>query len=457
MIKDNRILIQDIIRHDYHEIKPGSDIKLGPAMDIISVCGRIKSLRKMGKCIFLHIEENFRKIQVFISKNIVEESKFIAAKSWKVGDHIEAEGSLFKTEAGEITIKAKDIKLLQEFKQFMPDLHNGITDPETKYRHRHLDLLVNEDSVSIFRKRISMIAEIRQFLAYEKFLEVETPILHGIVGGASAKPFKTVLNYLNEEVNLRIAPELYLKRLMVGGFSRVFEIGKSFRNEGISHKHNPEFTSMEMYMAYSDYHDMMELTNNLLLRIVDKKILRDIRKITLNESLLMHNSDMNIHHLNDEEFLNQKLNSLGVKRKMTKGEMLFELFEQTVEDNLIDPTFIIDYPLDVSPLAKTKEDDPELVERFEFFVNGMELANGFSELTDPIEQSKRLKQQIEKKNAGNDEAMEYDQEFLDALEYGLPPCSGCGIGIDRLVMYATNCHSIKDVILFPFLRRLTNK
>jgi len=409
-----------------------------------------------------------RRIQLYIKSNEISEELYEEFKTWDIGDIVGAVGIVFKTKTGELSVRITGIQLLSKALRPLPDKWHGLTDQETKYRQRYLDLIVNEKTRDVFQARTKIIQLVRTFLNQRDFLEVETPMMQPIPGGATARPFVTYHNTLGQNLYLRIAPELYLKRLVVGGFERVFEINRNFRNEGVSTKHNPEFTMLEFYQAYADYKELMDLTEMLLRYIAENLLGRttviyqgqeyDLAKpwarMTVKESLLHYNSDLNLDTLNNKaNFINyMQAKGYNVEEAWGLGKLHFELFEHTVESKLIQPTFITEYPTDVSPLARCNDFDPTITDRFEFFIGGRELGNGFSELNDPEDQAERFRMQVEQKEAGDKEAMHYDDDYVQALEYGLPPTAGEGIGIDRLVMFFTDSASIRDVILFPHMR-----
>jgi len=436
---------------------------------VYSLAGRLMSKREHGKTVFGNIQDRSGIIQIYINKKEIGDSSFDNfQKFFDVGDIIWVKGSIFTTKMGEITLKVKELELLSKCLHPLPEKYHGLVDIEQRYRQRYLDLISNPESRIRFQKRSKIIQSIRDFLIKKDFLEVETPMLHPIAGGAAARPFVTHHNTYDIDLYLRIAPELYLKRLVVGGVERVFEINRNFRNEGISTKHNPEFTMIEFYMAHGNYKDGMELTEKLIQKSVKenfnsldvefdgKNISYEapFKRLTIEESLV------EIGGLCKEQICPKKIDevfsehNLEMARKNASyGEKIFFLFEIFVEKKIVQPTFIIGYPIEVSPLAKRDPNNPEIAARFELFVCGMELANGFTELNDPIDQESRFKQQVEAKKAGDEEAHEHDADYVRALEYGLPPTVGVGIGIDRLVMLLTNTTSIKDVILFPTLKK----
>ncbi|MBD3231896.1 lysine--tRNA ligase [Candidatus Dependentiae bacterium] len=434
-----------------------------------TLAGRLMSVREHGKTIFANIQDRSGNIQLYIRENDLGEERFKYFQNMiDLGDIIWVKGSVFKTKMGEITLKVQNLKLLSKCLHPLPDKFHGLVDIEQKYRQRHLDLISNSESKEKFIRRSKIVQSIREFLLNKDFLEVETPMLHPIAGGAMAKPFVTHHNAYDMDLFLRIAPELYLKRLVIGGLERVFEINRNFRNEGVSTKHNPEFTTLEFYMAHGDYKDGMELTEKLI-NFVVKKIFgtnkiryqnmeidfsAPFKRLTVEESLIQLGGFLadQISEKNIDKTMHRHAIEIG--KHAGYGAKLFALFEQRVENKLIQPTFIIGYPVEVSPLAKRDEKNSEITARFELFVAGMELANGFTELNDPFDQAERFRQQVQAKAAGDQEAQDYDQDYIKALEYGLPPTVGVGIGIDRLVMFLTDTPSIKDVILFPTMKKI---
>jgi lysyl-tRNA synthetase class 2 len=389
-------------------------------------------------------------------------------KKWDIGDIVGAEGALFKTKVGELSVRVDDIRLLTKALRPLPEKFHGIADQEIKYRQRYLDLIMNDESRKTFLMRSQIVAYIRQFLADRNFLEVETPMMQAIPGGATARPFETHHNALDMGLYLRIAPELYLKRLVVGGFERVFEINRNFRNEGLSTRHNPEFTMLEFYQAYAEYGDLMDLTEAMLKglaeNVVGNRVVeyqgekydfgKPFDRMTVLESILHFNADLKLSDIDNREAAVKVADNLKIpiKESYGLGKVQIEIFEKTVEDRLMNPTFITAYPVEVSPLARRNDDNPHVTDRFEFFVGGREIANGFTELNDAEDQAERFRMQVEEKEAGDDEAMHYDADYIVALEHGMPPTAGEGIGIDRLVMLFTDAPSIKDVLLFPQMR-----
>tara|TARA_Y100000034_G_scaffold35897_1_gene44097 strand:- start:20342 stop:21844 length:1503 start_codon:yes stop_codon:yes gene_type:complete len=433
----------------------------------VSIAGRVTAKRRQGKVIFMDLLSNGDRIQLFVSKNEVGEIVFEELKTWDMGDIAYFSGHLFRTMKGELSIMVKEVELLTKSLRPLPEKHHGLKDTEVCYRQRYLDLMTNKESRDRFVKRTRIIKTIRNYLDSQDFLEVDTNILQSIPSGANAKKFDTHMDSLNLDLSLRVAPELPLKRLVVGGFERVYEIGKNFRNEGLSTRHNPEFTMIEFYEAFSDYHKLMDKTEAMLqlvaMEVNDSPILEygehtidfsNFRRMTVLEAIVLHEPSINIEDLRDfdkavkiAESFNIEINS-----NWTIGHVQMELFETLAEEKLIQPTFVTEYPVEVSPLARINDDNPLVTDRFELFIAGRELANGFSELNDPIDQHERFVSQIKEKELGDDEAMPYDHDYVQALEYGLPPTAGEGIGIDRLVMLFTNSHSIKDVILFPQMK-----
>jgi lysyl-tRNA synthetase class 2 len=430
--------------------------------------GRMMTRRIMGKAAFVHIQDMSGKIQVYLKREDLPEEMYESFKTWDIGDIIGVEGSVFKTKTGELSVKATAVRLLTKALRPLPEKFHGLTDQETCYRQRYLDLIMNQDTRQTFKARSNVINYIRQFLNERQFMEVETPMMHVIPGGASARPFKTHHNALDMPLFLRIAPELYLKRLVVGGFERVFEINRNFRNEGLSTRHNPEFTMLEFYMGYADYRDLMNLTEEmfrelaeLVLGTTDVPYQGDVydfgkpfARMTILEAIAHYNPSVEVADLYDMATTRGLADSLNIAYTPTDSlsKIHVNIFEETVEHQLKDPTFITAYPTEISPLARKNDEDPSITDRFELFIGRREIANGFSELNDAEDQAARFQEQVLAKQAGDDEAMHYDADYVCALEYGLPPTAGEGIGIDRLVMLLTNKPSIRDVILFPHMR-----
>ncbi len=433
----------------------------------VAVAGRMMLKRVMGRASFATIQDMSARIQLYITADAVG-TAHEAFKHWDLGDIVGGSGRLFKTKTGELSIKVTKIRLLAKALRPLPEKFHGLTDQEQRYRQRHVDLITNPEARDVFIKRSLIVQAIREFFVARGFLEVETPMMHSIPGGAAARPFKTHHNALDMELYLRVAPELYLKKLVVGGLERVFEINRNFRNEGISTRHNPEFTMLEFYEAYRDYHDLMDLTEELLRglaqRVLGTQIVeyqgtsidlgRRFDRLTMAQAIHQYNPDYSLDELEQTAFLQAALAPHAVAVFPTDGIGLLQLklFEATTEAKLAQPTFIIAHPTDVSPLARASDANPQVTERFELFITGREIANGFSELNDPEDQSARFKAQAVAREAGDEEAMYYDADYIRAMEYGLPPTAGEGIGIDRLVMLFTNSASIRDVILFPQLK-----
>ncbi|HMT02603.1 MAG TPA: lysine--tRNA ligase [Burkholderiales bacterium] len=434
----------------------------------VKIAGRMMLKRIMGKASFATLLDGIAKIQIYISKVHVGEEKYEDFKHWDIGDILGVCGYLFKTKTGELTVEVEQIELLSKNLRPLPEKFHGLTDQEICYRQRYVDLIMNIDTKNIFIKRSKIIQSIRESMVSANYLEVETPMMHPIPGGATAQPFITHHNSLDMPLYLRVAPELYLKRLIVGGINRVFEINRNFRNEGLSTRHNPEFTMLEFYESYADYKKMMQLTEQIIRKAAldsigtlqceyQGKIVNlenDFDKLTIINAIIKYNPQYTFDNLNNIDFLKEEIYKLTKEKPSTNslGVLQLLLFEETTEAKLWQPTFILDYPIDASPLARQSDTNPEITERFELFVVGRELANGYSELNDPEEQAERFKKQVAEKNAGNKEAMHYDADYIRALEYGMPPTGGCGIGIDRLTMLFTNAASIRDVIFFPHMR-----
>ncbi len=433
----------------------------------VSLAGRIRTIRVMGKASFAHIQDETGQIQVYVKVNDLGEEAYQYFKSFDIGDIIGVSGKVFRTRRGEVTLAVNSFILLSKALRPLPDKWHGLKDVELRYRQRYVDLIVNPEAKKVFEQRSKALNAIRTFLTNRGFLEVETPVLHPIAGGANAKPFITHHNTLDMQLYLRIAPELYLKRLIVGGFDRVFELGKNFRNEGISTKHNPEYTSLELYQAYVDFHEMMEITEELVAYVANEllgttKINYQGKEIDLTppwprvtmEESLQRFAGIDFAAVTDDAAARElaKTKGLKVQSDTTRGEVLAALFEEFVEDKLIQPVFITHHPVEISPLAKRTPEHPEVTDRFEPFINGWEIANGFSELNDPLDQRERFEKQVQAREKGDEEAHMMDEDFITALEIGLPPTGGLGIGVDRLLMLLTDSPSIRDVILFPHMR-----
>ncbi|WP_266157169.1 lysine--tRNA ligase [Dyella silvatica] len=436
----------------------------------VKVAGRMMLKRDQGKVGFVQMQDVSGRIQLFIHQGTVGEDSYKAFKGWDLGDIVGAEGLLMRTKTGELSVKVDTLRLLTKSLRPLPDKRHGLADVEQRYRQRYVDLIVTEEARNTFAKRSKIIGFMRQWLEAEprRFMEVETPMMHIIPGGATARPFVTHHNALDLDLYLRVAPELYLKRLVVGGFDRVYEINRNFRNEGVSTRHNPEFTMLELYQAYATYHEIMDLTEAVI-REAAQHVLGTtaltwdgaeinvgpaFRRWRMEDAVLEHNPEIRREELRDRDAMAAHAKRVGaqVKPGYGWGKLLLEIFEHTVEHTLIQPTFITDHPVEVSPLARESDTDKGITDRFELFVNGKEIANGFSELNDPEDQAARFQAQVDAKDSGDDEAMHFDADYIRALEVGLPPTGGLGIGIDRLVMLLTNSSSIRDVLLFPYMR-----
>lgn len=437
-----------------------------------SVAGRVMAIRDFGKAAFVRIKDRTGLIQLFVQKDRLGADGYAKYKDLDIGDTVFSKGILFKTKTNELSLQCDSLEMVTKSLRPLPEKFHGLTDVETRYRQRYLDLIMSEDGAGspkdVFRKRFKIIEEIRRFFLDHDFIEVETPMMHPVAGGATARPFATHHNALDMKLFLRIAPELYLKRLVVGGFERVFEINRNFRNEGISIKHNPEFTMLEFYQAYATYEDLMDFTERLFRQVADRVLgtqqvvyqeaTIDLapawKRIRVEDAILEYSGFKDRSRLRDRGALLEygKSKGLHMDPKDTTGGLMMVVFDHEVESKLIQPTFVTHYPLDVSPLSRQNEQDPFLVDRFELYIYGREMANAFSELNDPIDQRARFEAQVSAKKAGNEEACDMDEDYVTALEYGMPPTAGQGIGIDRMVMFLTNSASIRDVILFPLMR-----
>ncbi len=435
----------------------------------VTIAGRLMSKRRMGKIGFGHIQDLTGKIQVFARKDVLGDEEYDRFKKLDIGDIIGVTGVVFTTEAGEISIRAEKITLLSKSLQPLPEKFHGLSDPDLRYRQRYVDLIMNEGVKDTFIKRSKIVASIRNYLNGQGFLEVETPILVANAGGAAARPFETHFNALDEDLKLRISLELYLKRLIVGGLEKVYEIGRVFRNEGLDTRHNPEFTLMELYQAYTDYHGMMDLTENLYRHVaqevlgttkivyggVEMDLGKPFERITMVDAVKKYAGvDFNEIHDLEEARKAAKEHNIEYEERHKKGDILNLFFEEYAEEHMIQPTFVMDHPIEISPLTKKKPENPEYVERFEFFMNGWEIANAYSELNDPIDQRERFKAQEELLAQGDDEANTTDEDFMRALEIGMPPTGGIGFGIDRMCMLLTDSPAIRDVLLFPTMKSL---
>ncbi|MDJ0656259.1 MAG: lysine--tRNA ligase [Xanthomonadales bacterium] len=436
----------------------------------VAVAGRMMAKRVMGKASFAQIQDRSGRIQLYIQRDELPEGVYAAFKHWDLGDIVFARGRLYRTNKGELSIWVTELVLLTKSLRPLPEKFHGLSDQEMRYRQRYVDLIVNEEARNTFQTRSRIIRYIRDFMEApgREFLEVETPMMHHIAGGAAARPFSTHHNALDLDLFLRVAPELFLKRLVVGGFERVYEINRNFRNEGVSTRHNPEFTMLEFYWAYATYEDLLDLTEEMLRGLAREVLGREtcsyqgqeihfgkpFERITLEQAALKFNPEISPEQVRDVDALRGHCQRLGipVDGGWGWGKLLLEIYEKTVEENLVDPTFVVRYPTEVSPLSRARDDDPEVTDRFELIIVGREIANGFSELNDPEDQADRFRQQAAAKAAGDAEAMQYDADYIRALEYGLPPTAGEGIGIDRLVMLLTDSASIRDVLLFPYMR-----
>jgi lysyl-tRNA synthetase class 2 len=448
-----------------YDAKPPEALEADPVR--VSIAGRMRAKRVMGKASFAKLEDSSGAMQIFLQQSALGDV-YDEFKGWDIGDVIGAEGVLFRTKTNELSVRVDKLVLLTKSLRPLPDKWHGIADTETRYRRRYVDLIMNEDSRRVFAMRSAIVRYLRAFLDSRGFLEVETPMLHPIPGGAAARPFKTHHNALDVDMYLRIAPELYLKRLTVGGFERVYEINRNFRNEGVSTQHNPEFTMLELYQAYADYADLMELIEKLFQGLADtligsRKLVYQGTEIDLSTSfarmsiediILANNPGLDPMSLRDTAYLRRVCDQMKIAHKPGDGpgKLQIEIFEKTGEHTLIQPTFAYAYPAEVSPLSRRNDQDPFITDRWELFVGGRELANGFSELNDAEDQAQRFKDQVARKDAGDEEAMYYDADYVRALEYGMPPTAGLGLGVDRLVMLYSNSPSIRDVLLFPHMR-----
>jgi lysyl-tRNA synthetase class 2 len=434
----------------------------------VAVGGRMMAKRVMGKTSFVKLQDRSGQIQLFLQQGTIPEEAYKACKGWDVGDIVWARGQLFRTKTGEITVRASEVELLVKSLRPLPEKFHGLTDQETRYRQRYLDLIMNESSREVFRRRSQVVQFLRNYLDALEFLEVETPMMQAIPGGAMARPFVTHHNALDRQLYLRVAPELYLKRLVVGGFERVYELNRNFRNEGVSTQHNPEFTMLELYMAYADYHVLMDMLEQILRSLAESLLGTPVvtcqgrtydfeapfRRASIEQLVAEHNSGLDPGRLRDVATLRARCAELGipVQAAWGAGKLLTEIFEKTAEHALMSPTYVTGFPAEVSPLARRSDEDPFLTDRFELFIGGREIANGFSELNDAEDQAERFQAQVNQKAAGDEEAMFYDADYVSALEHGLPPTAGLGVGIDRLVMLLTDSPSIRDVLLFPHMR-----
>ncbi len=458
----------DAVAAEIHEKHADDDAEQLALLDAsYAIAGRIMAKRDFGKAAFIQVQDRTGRIQAYIAKKELGDEAFGLFSKVDVGDIVGLNGTAFRTKTGELSLRAETFRVLTKSVLPLPEKWHGLTDVETRYRQRYLDLIVNQDVREVFRMRSQIITLMREFMTSRSFLEVETPMMQPIAGGATAKPFVTHHNTLKMDLFLRIAPELYLKRLVVGGFDRVFEINRNFRNEGISIQHNPEFTMMEFYQAYATYEDMMDLTEEMICQVAeqvvgslkfaygDKEVdlSRPWQRLTVKEAVLRY-GDIDATDLDDRDCLLAYAKRLGLEldKNIGYGKLLTEVFDEVAEPQLWQPTFITQYPTEISPLSRKNDQDPSVVDRFELFVVGRELANAFSELNDPVDQRERFEAQLAEKEAGDEEAHAMDDDYIRALEYGLPPTAGEGIGIDRLVMLLTNSASIRDVILFPQLR-----
>jgi lysyl-tRNA synthetase class 2 len=462
----NDFRVEDHLVHIRERYQDWSEEALAGEERTFVCAGRIMSMRSFGRATFMHIKDSSDRLQVYVKKEVVGKQEYGLFKKVDIGDFIGVKGTIFRTKAGELTLLAQEVRMLSKSLRPLPEKWHGLRDVETRYRQRYLDLIVNDTIREIFIKRSIIIKEIQDFMRSHSFVEVETPMMQPIPGGATARPFKTFHNALGIDLYLRIAPELYLKRLLVGGFEKVFEINRNFRNEGISFQHNPEFTMLEFYKAYATFEDLMPFTEEMICAVAEKlngrlqlnyqgkkiDLSRPWPRYKLTESLVRFGG-LEPDEVEDETKLRARAEALSIRPvDQERGKLLTKLFDVLVEPKLEKPTFITHYPLDVSPLSRRNEDDSSLVDRFELFIAGYEVANGFSELNDPVDQKERFLQQMAERSAGDEEAHFMDEDYIRALEYGMPPAAGEGVGIDRLVMIFADVPSIRDVILFPHLR-----
>ena len=462
----NDFRVEDHLADIVERYADWSEERLAQEKEVYICAGRIVAMRSFGRASFMHIKDGTGKLQVYVKQDEIGEDEYRIFKKVDIGDFVGVDGTVFRTRTGELTLLAQKLRILSKSLRPLPEKWHGLRDVETRYRQRYVDLVVNDNVREVFIKRSKIIQKIQEFMRGYGYVEVETPMMQPIPGGATARPFKTFHNALGIDLYLRIAPELYLKRLLVGGFERVFEINRNFRNEGISFQHNPEFTMLEFYQAYATFEDLMPFTEEMICSVAQEvngslQLTFQGKKIDLNppwpryrlKEALVTFGGIEPSELEDEERLQARAQSLGIPTSgQEQGKTLTKLFDVLVEPKLEQPTFITHYPIDVSPLSRRNEDDPSVVDRFELFIAGYEIANGFSELNDPIDQKKRFVQQVEARKAGDEEAHFMDEDYVRALEYGMPPAAGEGVGIDRLVMLFTDLASIREVILFPHLR-----
>jgi lysyl-tRNA synthetase class 2 len=453
-------LQQGFAKHDREQLEAESVA--------VSVAGRMMTRRVQGKIAFAHLQDMSGQIQIFVQRDSLAEGKYQEFKRWDIGDILGVTGTMFRTNKGELSVRADDLVLLSKCLHPLPEKFHGLSDQETRYRQRYLDLIMSADTRAVFARRCEIINFIRDYLIERRFVEMETPMMQVIPGGATARPFITHHNALDMDLYLRIAPELFLKRLMVGGFEQVFEINRSFRNEGLSPRHNPEFTMLEFYQAYASYEDLMDLIEDMVRSLTVQvcgstsieyqgeryELGRPFRRMTLRDAILEYNPELSAEVLDSLESARSAAEELdiAVESSYGVGKLQVEIFEKTVEPRLAEPSFVTAFPAEVSPLARRNAEDPSITDRFELFIGRREIANGFSELNDPEDQAERFRAQVAAKEAGDAEAMHYDADYIQALEYAMPPAAGAGIGIDRLVMLLTDSPSIRDVLLFPHLR-----